>query len=75
MKNGFNSINAGKFESNMGLPLDQNPKQIISESPRLFRVNQFGEDNRDYIIGDHECNSLKIPSLVEFNLSNPSGGN
>lgn len=49
-------------------------KDKISRSP-VIDVDEpslVAEEKKDEVLTDNECGSLKIPSLKEFNLSNPS---
>lgn len=71
-----NHLTAGKFDTSIGpSTLYDIPKQDAVEANTPFKQGIFGDEKREDIFTDNECNSLKIPSLVDFNMSNLSKDN
>lgn len=46
--------------------------RVKETSPVVFPPSLIGEKRNDDVLTDNECHSLKIPSLIDFNLSNTS---
>lgn len=62
-------LTAGKFDANINKNTLYNiPKQAPVESLVPFRKGVFGEEKKEDILTDNECNSLKYPPFMDFNM-------